>query len=78
MNTHDCGEFWVSCPCCLSSGPVCDSESKAVEAWNDRPEEDRLMSQIRIQRAKIADLERQVAREREYYNGLATEHYTER
>ncbi len=37
---EDAGFWSVQCPSCDAAGPLCDTETEAVAAWNRRPNAD--------------------------------------
>lgn len=38
---YGAGEWYVSCPCCDTRGPLKYTEENAIEAWNRRAEEEK-------------------------------------
>lgn len=63
--------FWVFCKNCNAEGISKETEAEAIEAWNNRPIEDRLRGVIRdiissLKSCKIKDIEAAIdAAERE-------------
>ena len=50
--------YFAQCDVCGQRGVTCSSEEEATEAWNHRPEEDRLRAIVEAQREVIGALDK--------------------